>query len=93
MNIEDAIGTAGLYYFYASFALISIFYCWFVIPETKGRSAKDMKRLYSKNESEDTKDGSNRYSGAMDFPKCCRRIRDTESLETLHTEDGSESKH
>ncbi len=38
---------------YGSFALISIFYCLFILPETKGRSAKEMKRMFSKDDLEE----------------------------------------
>ncbi len=47
VNIEDALTTAGLYYLYAGFAAMSIFYCHFVLPETLGRSAKDMKSIFN----------------------------------------------
>ncbi len=35
---------------YAAWALVAIFYTLFIIPETKGKSAKDMKRMFSKEE-------------------------------------------
>ncbi len=54
--MEEALTTAGLYYLYGSFAVIAIFYCLLILPETKGRSAKEMKRMFSKdNNKEDEK--------------------------------------
>ena len=74
VDLEDWLGTAGLYYFYGGFALVAIFYCAFVIPETKGRSAKDMKRLYSREplyedkEEESKSDTSSIGSNEKEFP-------------------------
>lgn len=50
VNLEDAIGTAGLYYFYAGFALAAVAFCSLVLPESRGRNAKEMKRMFSREE-------------------------------------------
>ena len=49
-DLEEALTTAGLYYFYGAWAAVAFLYCLLVIPETRGKSAKQMKRMFSKEE-------------------------------------------
>ncbi len=48
VDLENALGTAGLYYLYGGFAAVSVIFCAFVLPETKGRTAKEMKAMFTK---------------------------------------------
>lgn len=46
VNVEDAIGTSGAYFIYASVCFVATFFVLFIVPETKGRSPQDMKNLF-----------------------------------------------
>ena len=46
------IGTSGSYFLYCIVCFLSIPFVVFLVPETKGRSPEDMKRLFMKNKEE-----------------------------------------
>jgi len=47
-DIEDALGTDGEYFFFAGVCVFATFFVAFVVPETKGRSAEDMREYFRK---------------------------------------------
>ncbi len=46
VNIENEIGTAGLYYLFAGFGLTSVIFVILFVPETKGRSPDQMREIF-----------------------------------------------
>ena len=46
VNVEDAIGTSGAYFIYASVCFVATFFVLFFVPETKGKSPQDMRNLF-----------------------------------------------
>lgn len=46
VNIEQAIGRAGSYFMFAAICFVATIYVFFVVPETKGRSANDMRSYF-----------------------------------------------
>ena len=45
-----SMGLANLYFFGATVSLATVFYCLFFLPETQGKSASDLGRLFSREE-------------------------------------------
>ena len=48
VDIEMAVGTSGTYFLYGSVCFVATFFVFFVVPETRGKSAEDMKKYFSK---------------------------------------------
>ena len=46
-DIEAAIGTSGAYFLYAAICATGAAFVMFVVPETKGKSPEDMKKIFS----------------------------------------------
>ena len=42
-NLEDAINTSGLYFFFGIINTLGVIFVIFVLPETKGKTPDDMK--------------------------------------------------
>jgi hypothetical protein len=46
MFLAMGVSGAGVYFFFASMMIVSIFFVWFCIPETKGIPLEAMDRLF-----------------------------------------------
>ena len=46
-NIENSIHTSGLYFLNSALCLVGLLFCIIVLPETKGKTAEDMKQYFS----------------------------------------------
>ncbi len=46
--LRDNIGPARCFWLYASLCAPSIFFVWFVVPETKGRTLEEIEKSWTK---------------------------------------------
>ena len=46
--LRDSIGPAGCFWLYASLCAPSIFFIWFVVPETKGRTLEEIEKSWTR---------------------------------------------
>lgn len=44
--ITNGIGAAGAFFFFASFPGMSLFFIWFLLPETKGKTQEQLEKLF-----------------------------------------------
>ena len=45
-NLEEALGSSGLYFLYCAICALGVIFVIFVVPETKGKTPEDMKEHY-----------------------------------------------
>ena len=45
-DLEGAIGTYGAYFMFSVVCFLATFFVYFLVPETKGRSADDMRSYF-----------------------------------------------
>ncbi|XP_022858289.1 probable polyol transporter 6 [Olea europaea var. sylvestris] len=48
LSLSNAITIGGAFYLYAGMAVLALFFVYFCLPETKGRSLEDMEEIFSK---------------------------------------------
>ncbi|KAL2498466.1 putative polyol transporter 6 [Abeliophyllum distichum] len=48
LSLSDAITIGGAFYLYAGMAVVALFFVYFCLPETKGRSLEEMEEVFSK---------------------------------------------
>ncbi|GCE13892.1 sugar porter family MFS transporter [Tengunoibacter tsumagoiensis] len=46
LSLVNAIGISSTFWLYAVFAVIAFAFCWYVIPETKGRTLEDIESFW-----------------------------------------------
>ncbi len=39
----DALGQAGTFFFYAAIGLLTLWFCWRLVPETKGKHLEEIE--------------------------------------------------
>ncbi len=49
-NISDVFGIGGTFWLYTSFSLLGIFFVYFVVPETSGKSLNDIQLMLNETE-------------------------------------------
>lgn len=55
-NIRDAIGIGETFFLFAVFAIICTIFVWLTVPETKGRSFREIQRLLGSAQDSDNND-------------------------------------
>ncbi|KAL2456286.1 putative polyol transporter 6 [Forsythia ovata] len=48
LSLSDAITIGGAFYLYAGMAVVALFFVYFCLPETKGRSLEEMEDVFTK---------------------------------------------
>ncbi len=52
-DMEEAMHTYGVYFFYGSVCFVGIFFVALIVPETKGKTPDDLRRLFDKTHKSD----------------------------------------
>jgi len=42
----DALGQAGTFFFYAAIGLLTLWFCWKLVPETKGKTLEEIQTIF-----------------------------------------------
>lgn len=42
----DALGQAGTFFFYAAIGLLTLWFCWKLVPETKGKTLEEVEAIF-----------------------------------------------
>ena len=42
----DALGRSGTFFFYAAIGLLTLWFCWKLVPETKGKRLEEIEDIF-----------------------------------------------
>ena len=42
----DALGQSGTFFFYAAIGLCTLWFCWKLVPETKGKRLEEIEEIF-----------------------------------------------